>query len=137
VIARYEEIGAKIIPMSGEDFKISIQFDSIGSIKQVQEVKVVIFTNALQHFRSLDQFFLNLQNQLGAHELLFLEFLNVPADRAHPQILTIKRLNSYIEKFNYKILNSKILKERLIGFIERGNGLEIEMYLMHASKLSQ
>jgi hypothetical protein len=137
VIAHYGEIGAKILTMSGEDFRLRNELDSIEDMNRAHFKKVVIFTNALQHFRSLNDFFLNLSNQIGEHDLVFLEFLNIPADRAHPQILTKKRLNSLLRKFRYEILNSATVVSKLPGFIEQGNGLDIEMYVVNARGFSK
>ena len=137
VIAHYDEMGAKILTMSGEDFQLKNNLASIEDVNRGHFEKVVIFTNALQHFRSLDDFFSNLQNQLGTHELLFLEFLNIPADRAHPQILTEKRLNYYLRKYQYRISHSATISSKLPGFIEQGNGLDIEMYVVHARSISK
>lgn len=135
VISRYSDVGATIISKGAEDFDLSDLSKNLrDQIKAPLNQKVVLFTNALQHFQSPKEFFFNLQNQIGGHDLIFLEFLDVPADRAHPQILTKRRLDSFLSKFDYMILGSHPLEGRLPGYIEAGEGQAISMYVVHARR---
>ena len=63
----------------------------------------VIALNAFQHFQSIPNTLKNLSDNLGPHSLLLIDFIDVPADSAHPQIISQRRIEKLLDNHNYEI----------------------------------
>lgn len=128
VVTRYQDRGVTLFVSPAEDFDfLEIRRQVDRKPKEETEVITVLFTNGLQHFRSPSQFFYNLR-ALGHHRLVFLEFLEVPADAAHPQILTVSRLRKFLRKNNYRVVREVVGERKLAGVIEYGGGRPAKIY---------
>ena len=83
---------------------------------------LVVMYNALQHFQDCEKAFFNLKNSLGSHQVFFVDYAYVPADPAHPQILTFSRIERMLRKVGYTTENLAVTYARLPGLVEMGNG---------------
>ena len=92
----------------------------------------VIALNAFQHFQSIPNTLKNLQNKLGEHSLLLIDFIDVPADSAHPQIISQRRIEKLLDEYDYEIkkMCTSHIKHNDIHY-GRGKSAKIVMGLMH------
>lgn len=87
----------------------------------IEEDCVVIMYNALQHFRNCNQALRNLRNQIKSHTLIIVDYANVPADLLHPQILSFRRIERWLERNGYIIEDLNLGMARLEGLVELPN----------------
>lgn len=83
---------------------------------------VAVMYNALQHFQNCELAFNNLVSSLGEHKLFFVDYAYVPADSAHPQILTFNRIERLLLKAGYSVNHLAVSKARLPGMVEMVDG---------------
>jgi hypothetical protein len=114
VHGRYKELNFQLInhplesaPLADFDFGVN---------------PLVIMYNALQHFQDCELAFSNLAKSLGTHQVFFVDYGYVPADAAHPQILTFNRIERILSRVGYETTNLALSYARLPGLVEMGNG---------------
>lgn len=114
VTERYASFGFRLI-------QAPLESAHLQDFKYEKELVVVLY-NALQHFQNCAVALNNLYSNLGNHHLFFVDYGYIPADKAHPQILTYMRLKKLLIESGYVIEKMAQSEERLPGLVEIGSG---------------
>jgi hypothetical protein len=121
ILERYEMLGFEII-------KAPLESANLKSLGENENLNIaVLMYNALQHFQDIDIAISKIYNALGQHLLFFTDYASVPADRAHPQILTAPRLTDAFNRAGYKVSTMQVVKARLPGLVETPAGTAINI----------
>jgi hypothetical protein len=90
--------------------------------------------NALQHFASPFKALQKLSKLSSRHSILIIEYLDTPADRAHPQILTEKRILRILRRLKYQSCKSVKIDAYLENLVQLGVGKPAKIGAFLASK---
>jgi hypothetical protein len=112
VLERYRSLNFQLIPSALERLQLNLNSET--------EEPVIIMYNALQHFESPYRALKKLSKIFPQHTLLVIEYLNTSADRAHPQILTTRRILRLIRFLKYETLNSVAVDAYLENLVQSG-----------------
>jgi hypothetical protein len=93
---------------------------------------VVVMYNALQHFQSPSQALKNIRVSLKEGEIFFVDYADIPADKAHPQILTFNRIKRLLKKKGYSEIQLAQSLVRLPGYVEGGSGSRVAILAGYA-----
>lgn len=122
VYREYKKNQFTVYKSTFEDFKSKIKFD------------VILFYNALQHFRNLNETANNALDKLSKDgQVLLIEYLHIPTDKAHIQYLTKKLLDETFSSSGF-VVRSKTKLIRLPGYVEMGGGMPALVYFGLLSK---
>jgi 2-polyprenyl-3-methyl-5-hydroxy-6-metoxy-1,4-benzoquinol methylase len=122
VYRNYRESGFKVHRVAFEDFETTEPYD------------VLLFYNALQHFRNLEETAKKAHGVLRSGGVALLsEYLHIPTDSAHIQYLTRKDLDGLFRRSGFTV-KSKVVEVRLPGLVELGGGRPVELYVARAAK---
>lgn len=97
---------------------------------------VVVMYNALQHFQDINGAVKNLKKIAKNHELFFVDYAEIPADAAHPQILTEKRLRRILLRNGYRAIRLETVEARLPGLVETGSGQSAKIICGYAQMVN-
>jgi SAM-dependent methyltransferase len=94
---------------------------------------ILFFYNALQHFGDLPAVVKKCRELLSPNGQVFIaEYLNIPKDAAHIQLLTAEVMDNLFKNGGFKV-ESMVQAVRLPGLVERGGGQPIDLYTAKAS----
>lgn len=126
VLNRYKSLDFKLFQGTLEDLVLDLEEDS--------GIPVFIMYNALQHFGSPFKALQKLSKLSSCHSVLIIEYLDTPADRAHPQILTERRILRILRRLNYKSCKSVKIDAYLENLVQLGVGKPAKIGAFLASK---
>lgn len=126
VVGRYKSLDFELFQVPLEELSMEIE-DNLG-------VPVFIMYNALQHFGSPFKALQKLSSLSSSHTVLIIEYLDTPADRAHPQILTEKRILRILKRLKYGSTSNAKFDAYLENLVQLGDGKPAKIGAFLASK---
>ncbi len=117
VYEAYKEQGFKAHRVQFEKLKTNRKYD------------IVTFYNALQHFADLPTVGRKCADVVSANGKIYVvEYVDIPPDDAHIQVLTEDGLNTLFKNAGFKV-KSVVKPVRLPGLVEMGGGQPIKIYM--------
>lgn len=126
VESRYKSQDFRLIQSPLEDSSLDLGEES--------GVPIFIMYNALQHFASPFKALHKLSELSSRHTVLIIEYLDTPADRAHPQILTHKRILRILQRLKYQSCKSAKIDAYLENLVQLAFGKPAKIGAFLASK---
>lgn len=126
VKSRYKTLDFELFQVPLEELTVDFKADL--------SAPVFIMYNALQHFGSPFKALQKLSVLSSSHTVLIIEYLDTPADRAHPQILTEKRILRILRHLKYKTTSNVKIDAYLENLVQIGDGRPAKIGAFLASK---